>query len=160
MKVLIVGASLFLIAAPAFPASVFRCVDQSGHVTFSQQGCPETQHQQRQQTANPTPGSGKAVLMAPPRSKSDAARSGNAGLAIVAEKDDGCGNRVNGSARRSAIISKQIRTGMTRRDVESALGRPENVTSNNGRDRLRFRDSSGQVRTVSFDEHGCVQGKR
>jgi len=160
MKALIIGASLLLIATPAFPASVFRCVDQSGHVTFSQQGCPETQHQQRQHTANPTPGSGKAVQMASPRSKSDAGRSTNAGLAIVAEKDDGCGNRVSGSERRSAIISKQIRTGMTRRDVEGALGRPENITSSNGRDRLRFRDGKGQVRTVSFDEHGCVLGKR
>ena len=64
------------------------------------------------------------------------------------------------SERRSAIISKSIRAGMTRSDVESALGRPESTTSTNGRDRLRFRDGKGQVRTVSFDEHGCVLGKR
>ena len=81
-------------------------------------------------------------------------------LAIVAEKDDGCGNKVTGSDRRSAIIGRNIRSGMTRSDVESALGKPESITSSNGRDRLRFRDSSGQVRTVSFDEHGCVLGRR
>ncbi len=87
-------------------------------------------------------------------------RSESESLAIVAERDDGCGNRVTGSERRSAIINKQIRAGMTRSDVESALGRPESITSSNGRDRLRFRNSSGQVRTVSFDEYGCVLGRR
>jgi hypothetical protein len=160
MRALLIGASLLLAATPAFPASVFRCVDQYGHVTFSQQGCPKEQSQHRQSVASPTPGSGKAVPMARPRAKSDSSRQAHDALAIVAEKDDGCGNRVTGSERRSAIIRKQIRAGMTRSDVESALGRPESITSSNGRDRLRFRDSSGQVRTVSFDEHGCVLGRR
>ncbi|MCQ4296382.1 DUF4124 domain-containing protein [Pseudomonas stutzeri] len=160
MKALFIGASLFLATTSAFPASVFRCVDQSGHVTFSQQGCPEEQSQNRHFAANPTPGSGKAVPMAPPRTRREANLKEIDSLAIVAEREDGCGNRVTGSDRRSAIISKQIRAGMTRSDVESALGRPENITSSNGRDRLRFRDGAGQVRTVSFDEHGCVLGKK
>ncbi len=160
MKAMAICTSLLLLANPAFSANVFRCIDPSGHVTFSQQGCPEEQHQQRQRATNPTPSSGKAVPMAPPRIKGDASRQADNELAIVAEKDDGCGNRVTGSARRSAIISKRVRPGMTRNDVESALGRPESITSNNGRQRLRFRDSSGQVRTVSFDENGCVLGGR
>lgn len=160
MRALFLGASLLLAATPALSASVFRCTDQSGHVTFSQQGCPEEQNQHRQSATSPTPGSGKAVPMARPRIGSDANRKAHDTLAIVAEKEDGCGNRVTGSDRRSAIIRKQIRAGMTRSDVESALGRPESVTSSNGRDRLRFRDSSGQVRTVTFDEHGCVLGRR
>ncbi|HAN52539.1 MAG TPA: hypothetical protein DCQ75_05840, partial [Pseudomonas sp.] len=81
-------------------------------------------------------------------------------VAFVAVKGDACGNGLSGSAQRRAIISKMIRAGMTRSDVESALGGPESTTSTNGRDRLRFRDGKGQVRTVSFDEHGCVLGKR
>ncbi len=159
MKALFVCSSLLLLANPAFSASVFRCVDEQGHVTFSQQGCPAEQSQQRQRASNPTPSSGKAVPMAS-ATASRATRKRSDELAIVAEKDDGCGNKVTGSDRRSAIIGRNIRSGMTRSDVESALGKPESITSSNGRDRLRFRDSSGQVRTVSFDEHGCVLGRR
>ncbi|MBS69016.1 MAG: hypothetical protein CMK98_11820 [Pseudomonas sp.] len=160
MRALSIGVSLLLLSTPAFSASVFRCIDQSGHVTFSQQGCPEDHRQQRQRATNPTPSSGKAVPMATLKARKTPARSESESLAIVAERDDGCGNRVTGSERRSAIINKQIRAGMTRSDVESTLGRPESITSSNGRDRLRFRNSSGQVRTVSFDEYGCVLGRR
>lgn len=160
MRALSLSVSLLLLSTPAFSASVFRCIDQTGHVTFSQQGCPEDHKQQRQRATNPTPSTGKAVPMATLKTKKSAARVESENLAIVGERDDGCGNRVTGSERRSAIINKQIRAGMTRSDVESALGRPENITSSNGRERLRFRSSSGQVRTVSFDEHGCVLGRR
>lgn len=160
MRALSIGVSLLLLSTPAFSASVFRCIDQAGHVTFSQQGCPENQRQQRQRATNPTPSSGKAVPMATLKTRKSPAGSEGESLAIVAERDDGCGNRVTGSERRSAIINKQIRTGMTRSDVESAFGRPESITSSNGRERLRFRSSSGQVRTVSFDEFGCVLGRR
>ncbi|MCQ4326266.1 hypothetical protein CXK94_20815 [Stutzerimonas stutzeri] len=160
MRRLSICMSLLLLAAPAHSASVFRCIDEQGHVTFSQQGCPSEQNQQRQQAANPTPSSGKAVPMAKPKPARSGKRKEEDSLTVVAEQDDGCGNQVTGRERRSAIISQNIRAGMTRRDVESALGRPEQITSSNGRTRLRFRDTGGQVRTVSFDENGCVQGKR
>ena len=151
---------------PAFAgeSGVFRkrvsLIDTAGHVTFSQQGCPTDQSSERQQAVNPKPSSDETVRMATTASSTNHGRKVGNDVAVVAEKDDGCGNRVTGSERRSAIISKSIRAGMTRSDVESALGRPESTTSTNGRDRLRFRDGKGQVRTVSFDEHGCVLGKR
>ncbi|MGK8942395.1 DUF4124 domain-containing protein [Stutzerimonas balearica] len=161
MRHLWICTSLLLLAPISTHASnVFRCVDAQGHVTFSQQGCPQDQSLQRQQAFNPTPGSGKAVPMAKPATSKNDERKRSDSLTIVAEQDDGCGNRVTGSERRSAIISQDIRAGMTRSDVESALGRPESVTSSNGRARLRFRSISGQVRTVSFDENGCVLGRR
>lgn len=160
MRRLSICMGLLLLAAPAHSASVFRCIDEQGHVTFSQQGCPSEQNQQRQQAANPTPSSGKAVPMAKPKPARSGKRKEEDSLTVVAEQDDGCGNQVTGRERRSAIISQNIRAGMTRRDVESALGRPEQITSSNGRTRLRFRDTGGQVRTVSFDENGCVLGKR
>ncbi|WP_236450738.1 DUF4124 domain-containing protein [Stutzerimonas stutzeri] len=160
MKMWVICTGLLLLANPAFSASVFRCIDTAGHVTFSQQGCPTDQSSERQQAVNPKPSSDETVRMATTASTTNHGRKVGNDVAVVAEKDDGCGNRVTGSERRSAIISKSIRAGMTRSDVESALGRPESTTSTNGRDRLRFRDGKGQVRTVSFDEHGCVLGKR
>jgi hypothetical protein len=49
---------------------------------------------------------------------------------------------------------------MTRADVESILGKPDRVSSQNGQTRYRYRDRQGNSRSVSFDEAGCVKGKR
>lgn len=95
-----------LLANPAFSASVFRCVDTAGHVTFSQQGCPTDQSSERQQAVNPKPSSDETVRMATTASSTNHGRKVGNNVAVVAEKDDGCGNRVTGSERRSAIISK------------------------------------------------------
>lgn len=151
---------LLLATTPSHASSVFRCVDERGHITFTQQGCPQEQSLQRQKAFNPTPGSGKAVPMARPATRRNEPRERSDSLTVVAEQDDGCGNRVTGRERRNAIISGNIRAGMTRSDVESALGRPESVTGSNGSTRLRFRSGSGRVRTVNLDENGCVLGGR
>ena len=161
------SASIYTIAllssSAAYSATVNRCVDSAGHVTFTHLACAASQTRETKQVFNPTPGSGPAVPMA--KSKSHNNQSAKPAdeeqeLTIVAEQNDGCGNRVTGSARRNAIIRQQIRAGMTRADVESALGTPDTITSNNGRTRLRYTDNNGKSRTVSFDEMGCVLGKR
>ncbi|EKM93685.1 MAG: DUF4124 domain-containing protein [Pseudomonas sp.] len=160
------SATLFAFAilisqAPA-AATVFRCTDEAGRITYAQQGCPGGTDIQKQQAYNPTPGSGKAVKMATtnPRSTRKATPPPTDQLTIVAERHDGCGNRISGGERREAIIKQRILSGMTRSDVESALGRPSSVLSTNGRTRYRYEKSEGRARTVTFDEKGCVTGKR
>lgn len=160
------SATLFAFAilisqAPA-AATVFRCTDEAGRITYAQQGCPGGTDIQKQQAYNPTPGSGKAVKMATtnPRSTRKATPPPTDQLTIVAERHDGCGNRISGGERREAIIKQRILSGMTRSDVESALGRPNSVVSINGRTRYRYEKSEGRGRTVTFDENGCVTGKR
>ncbi len=159
------SATLFAFAilisqAPA-AATVFRCTDEAGRITYAQQGCPGGTDIQKQQAYNPTPGSGKAVKMATtnPRSTRKTTPSSDQ-LTIVAERHDGCGNLISGGERREAIIKQRILSGMTRSDVESALGRPSSVVSTNGRTRYRYEKSEGRARTVTFDEKGCVTGKR
>ena len=49
---------------------------------------------------------------------------------------------------------------MTQRDVESLLGRPDKVTHNNGELRYVYNQKKGRSNTVTFDENGCVKGKR
>ncbi|WP_439859107.1 DUF4124 domain-containing protein [Pseudomonas sp. MBLB4136] len=150
-----------LCPTPLLAATVFRCEDANGHITFTLQGCSEQQFVKLQIADNPTPGSGKPIPMAKtakaPRNK---ARAGRAEPLVVAEQQDGCGNRVTGSARRSAMIKQQIVGGMTRADVESALGRPDKVSSQNGQTRYHYSDQQGNNRQISFDEAGCVKGKR
>ncbi len=145
-------------------STVFRCEDASGHTTFTQQGCPTAHAQQLQNADNPTPGSGKPVPLAKTvkginsRKTSKGAKASK--LVIVGEQQDGCGNRVTGNARRAAMIQKEVRAGMTRADVESALGKPDKISSQNGQQRYQYQDQAGRSRQVSFDENGCVRGKR
>ena len=149
----------------ALGATVFRCEDLQGHVTFTLQGCPTEQAQYLQDAYNPTPGSGKPTPLAKApkssRSKTKAKETSEAdGLVVVGEKQDGCGNRVTGSERREAVIKQQIRSGMTRDDVESSLGTPDRISRQNGQTRYHYRDPQGNTRQISFDEAGCVKGKR
>lgn len=151
-------------------ASVFRCTAADGSVLFSQYGCPVERQQEIQEASNPTPGSGEPVPMAIPqetvvqkpvaRSRGASKEAERESVVVVGEQQNGCGNRVIGSARRKAIIEGRIRTGMTRSDVESALGRPDRVSQHNETLRYHYEaDKKHSARTVTFDEDGCVQGK-
>lgn len=151
---------LFMPLGPAVAADVFRCEDPNGHVTFTQQGCPDNQTITVQTASNPAPGSNRPVAMANTTYKQGGARQHQESLTVVAEKQDGCGNRVIGTQRRTAIIRKQIMAGMTRNDVESSLGKPDEQSSRNGEIHYRYRDNEGKSRHVSFDQQGCVKAKR
>ena len=114
-----------------------------------------------QEAHNPTPGKGKAVPLAKtkkPRSKAKS-KDKNEQLVVVGTKQDGCGNRLSSSERRRAVIRQQVRGGMTQRDVESALGKPDKITTNDGQTRYHYADDKGNKRQVNFDEYGCEKAK-
>ncbi|MCQ4259071.1 DUF4124 domain-containing protein [Stutzerimonas stutzeri] len=162
MSKLIAGGfcALLLCATPTLAASIYRCSDADGNLTFTRQGCPINHASQIQEAANPTPGSGKAVPLAKPlKQRKDHADRSPRSLTVVGGQDDGCGNLITGSERRDALIKQQILPGMTRADIESAFGSPDTVTSRNGKVQYRY-SGKGRTRTVSFDQYGCVGGKR
>lgn len=157
---------------PLQAATVFRCEDNSGQVTFTLQGCPVDQSLVTQQAENLTPSSGAPVAMA-----AKARRTSNSAitktkektktkpkrkkeLVVVAEQQDGCGNRVIGTQRRTAIIRKQVQAGMTQADIESSLGKPDAQTSLNGDTQYIYKADNGSGRKVTFDQNGCVKSKR
>ncbi|WAC43504.1 DUF4124 domain-containing protein [Pseudomonas sp. SL4(2022)] len=141
-------------------STVYRCEDAKGHITFTRQGCPASHQQSLQQAYNPTPGSGKPVPLAKPqKSNHNSKKTDKQELAVVGVKEDACGNQLSSSERRAAIIKQQIRTGMSRADVESSLGRPDKVNEHNGQTRYIYQGKKGNKRNVSFDEAGCVKGK-
>ncbi|SDF72347.1 outer membrane protein assembly factor BamE domain-containing protein [Phytopseudomonas seleniipraecipitans] len=155
--------TILLCPTPLLASSVFRCVDDQGHITFTRHGCTESQQQHIQNAYNPRPGSGAAVPLAIPQptNKSPPASSNASSLTIVGEQQDGCDNAVTGNARREAIIRKQVRAGMTRNDVESALGKPERISRRNGQTTYHYVSKhNSERRTVSFDQNDCVAGKR
>ena len=153
------GCTLFLLTTPAIAADVFRCEDSEGHITFTLQGCSADQLMEVQSAHNSTPSNGKPVAMASfAQQKSNPPPTKN--LTVVAEKQNGCSNRVIGTQRRTAIIRKQIQVGMTQDDVESALGKPDEEASHNGETRYSYKDNNGKKRQINFDQNGCVKAKR
>ncbi|MDH0892781.1 MULTISPECIES: hypothetical protein [unclassified Pseudomonas] len=155
-------ASLLYPAIDTQATTVLRCEDATGHVTYTLHGCPESASQDLQEARNPTPGKGKAVPLAKTgkaRAKTKDEKEDEPQLVVVGTRQDGCGNRLSSSERRSAVIRQEVRGGMSRRDVESALGTPDKVTSTDGQTRYHYADRQGNRRQVTFDEHGCVKEK-
>ena len=140
-------------------SSVFRCVAANGHVTFTLHGCSDDQQLHLQDARNHTPSSGEPIPLASPDKRNATTRTNSAELVVVGQQDDGCGNLLSSSEKRQAIIRREIRPGMSRADVESSLGRPDRVTSNNGQQRYHYREKrkGGSSRQVSFDTTGCVK---
>ncbi|MBH3340763.1 DUF4124 domain-containing protein [Pseudomonas mendocina] len=155
----LLAAALLSFIEDSSAASVFRCVDADGHVTFTRHGCTSDQEQHLQDARNHTPSSGKPVPLADPGKRQATTNANSGELVIVGQQDDGCGNLLSSSERRQAIIRKEIRAGMSRSDVESSLGKPDRVTASNGQERYHYREKrkGGNSRQVSFDEAGCVK---
>ncbi|QHF04348.1 outer membrane protein assembly factor BamE [Pseudomonas asturiensis] len=141
--------------------TVQRCEDTAGNVTFTTLSCPDGHSRQLQRAFNAPPGSTQG-LMPPSKEINDPrrARAPNKEVVIVGQREDGCGNRLSADQRRQAIINQRTPPGMTRRDVESLLGRPDRVTNTNGELRYVYQQKKGRSHTVTFDQDGCVKGKR
>ncbi|MCF7536490.1 DUF4124 domain-containing protein [Pseudomonas petrae] len=149
---------LLFLPLGAGATTVNRCQDQSGSVTFTTLSCPSGQATTPQGI---NPASGMSVAPPPPASKVDTPQDRKSReVVVVGQRDDGCGNILSAEQRRKAIINQQTPTGMTKRDVESLLGRPDKIISRNAEVRYVYDEKKGRSRQVSFDEHGCVKGKR
>lgn len=164
LKVICCAISLLTATSSLQAADVFRCKDSRGHITFTQNGCPSDQLQQLQSAVNPSPGNAMPVAMASvpqrPKNQQNQHKEPRERLTVVAEKQDGCGNQLVGSQRRTAIIRKQIQPGMTMQDVESSLGKPDEKAIRNGQTQYTYQDNNGTTRQVRFDHKGCVKSKR
>jgi outer membrane protein assembly factor BamE (lipoprotein component of BamABCDE complex) len=149
--------ALLLTPAFAWASTVHHCTDENGHVTFTTLGCPTGQAMQLQQAHNAPPGTAAPSSTSTPKKTVPTQRSEPV---VVGQRDDGCGNVLSAEQRRRAILDYQTPAGMTKRDVENLLGRPDKVTSRNGEVRYVYEEKNGRSRQVSFDEHGCVKGNR
>jgi hypothetical protein len=149
-------AALLCIPALAGANTVHRCTDEAGNVTFTTHGCQAGQHLQLQEAHNPAPGS-VAPPLRPTTEKPALKQTDN--WVVIGQWDDGCGNVLSPEQRRKAMIDYQTPTGMTKRDVENLLGKPDKVVSRNGEVQYVYKEQKGHSRQVSFDEQGCVKSK-
>lgn len=153
----LLALTLLLGCTSAQAATVYRCEDAAGHLTFSASGCSPDSDSRQQRADNPRPGGTKPTLMAKPRptSRQKASREPT----VVATKTDGCGDLLTASERRQAIIRGEVKRGMSRADVENALGQPRRISQLDTLTRYHYeaRNRKERSRLVTFDEHGCVR---
>jgi hypothetical protein len=151
-----VFAALLFLPVLATAATVHRCEDANGKITFTTLACPAGHELKLQNAHNPLPGT-----VVTPLSPSEAkTRKKSEELVIVGQREDGCGNILSAEQRRRAIINQQTPAGMTKRDVESLLGKPDKIVGRNAELRYVYEEKKGKSRQVTFDEKGCVKGKR
>lgn len=156
MKKLVV-LGLLLGCASAQSATVFRCEDAAGHLTFSASGCASDSDSRLQRADNPRPGGARPTLMAKPKAapRKEAPRAPT----VVATRTDGCGDLLSSRERRQAIIRGQVKIGMSRADVENALGPPQRISQLDTLTRYHYeeRQRKERSRLVTFDDQGCVR---
>lgn len=143
--------AILILPLTASATELFRYQAGDGSISFSQYGCPTGSQQQRQQLGKPNLSESRQHPSKPSKSRNKPEAQA---LVIVGEQDDGCGNLLSSRERRHHIIKKQIRSGMSRRDVENALGKPDRISSRNGKTQYQY---AGQ--RINFDLTGCVSRK-
>ncbi|WP_434680610.1 outer membrane protein assembly factor BamE [Pseudomonas sp. R1-18] len=154
------GCAVMVFSTLATASSVQRCEDNAGNITFTTLGCPADHSSETRKVSSPPPGSVAPLLPQAQTTQRGSRDSVGEEVVIVGQRDDGCGNRLTAEQRRQAIINQRTPPGMTRRDVESLLGRPDKVVNRNGELRYVYKEKKGRTNTVTFDAEGCVKGKR
>lgn len=144
-----------LLPATLGATTVNRCEDPRGAVTFTTLSCPLGHSRTSQSVNNAPPGT---LPVAPSAAAKPLKRQLNPELSVIGQRDDGCGNILSAEQRRKAIINQQTPAGMTKRDVESLLGKPDKIIGRNAELRFLYEEKKGRSRQIQFDEHGCVKG--
>ena len=160
---------LFLLAAlPCLPLwaagqTVHRCESIAGHVTFTTLSCGPGEALSLQQIHPYSPGSTEPATeaMLPEAEHWQTSRNTNIRRepTIVGQSQDRCANLIDARQRRDAILERRIVAGMSQRDVESALGKPDSIKVRNSSTRYTYKAKKGRSAEVVFDEKGCVKGK-
>jgi hypothetical protein len=158
----LLAPSLALLCVPitAAASTIQRCEGANAQITFTYQGCSGDEKATSLQRSSPAPAA-KTTTSPPGKPPRKPAPSSSAStVVVVGQRDDGCGNRLSAESRRRAIINQQTPPGMTRRDVESLLGRPDKEIYKNGETQLIYTEKKGRSNRITLDLQGCVKGKR
>lgn len=79
-----------------------------------------------------------------------------AGVTVVGG-DKKCSTGLSDRDHRTAVVKKQALKGMTEREIQSILGRPDNTSNANGQVSYRYWDGGNrEYARVDFDRNGCA----
>lgn len=132
---------------------VYKCTANNGAITFSDRACAANTAQDTHELKSPItiPAlSQSAIKQALSRKKKKPVR-----VTVVADNNHPCG-AFNQTKRRSNLVRKQVKSGMSRAEVDSMFGKPLTQRSHNGKISATYRSAKNKKRSVRFDEHGCV----
>lgn len=158
---------LLLLASQSMAATIFRCVDASGKVTFTQQNCPDQHGLDAVVSAynQPPSGSSEPVKMATPRvsagygavhSRTDTSNA-SVGAAGHNSGSAGCSTGLSDQDLRKAKVQGRVVPGMSRKDVESMYGTPNGDNASGAGTSTYWNDKYVNATSVSFDVNGCVR---
>ncbi|MBV4485561.1 cell envelope protein SmpA [Pseudomonas sp. SWRI153] len=138
--------------------TLHRCEAADGSVTFTSMSCASGEHRSVQEVHPYSPG---WVAIMPQANHEAVTGIKNKGRepGIVGRTEDQCGNLIDSRQRREAIINRRIIAGMSQRDVESALGKPDKINTRTSTTSYRYDLKRGRSAQIDFDERGCVKGK-
>lgn len=143
-----------LLLSAASEAAIYRCTTAGGHTSFSDSPCESQQQQQALQMPD-------INLIRPPVRQERPPGGGGGKVIGTGQRSDGCGDLLSPRERRRLVIRQQVRQGMTQADIERAFGAPDRISSSSGRTIWHYKDkSSGRSKRISFDEAGCVSGRK
>ncbi|MDY0207083.1 MAG: outer membrane protein assembly factor BamE [Pseudomonas sp.] len=134
-------------------AQIFKCTADDGNISFNDSGCPP-QSQQVLLSRQPV-----ISIPAPPNNtiehKQDTSEHKATRVTVITDDKHPCG-AFDATQRRTDLIRKQVKSGMSRAEVESMLGRPLSQRSHNGIVSAVYRNTKEKRLTVRFNQQGCV----
>lgn len=157
-----------LILATALPlqaaaASLNKCVDENGQVTFTQLACSQGRAGERIDIASGNQG----MTMGPPRTESAAqatrpeqaeGRTRAPTLTVVGGKDGAACSDASDTEIRSAIVRNEVFVGMTAEQAVKSWGKPHKInSSSHGSDQWVYYRGGYDADYLYIDESGCVK---
>jgi len=141
------GLALLAMAGAAMAAPVFKCVDGSGKVTFSQHGCGQAEPHQVLAPSAPRPsGDGPAIKLADP--------AANPPRAITRRTYNHCGDLTQVDIVHATSHGKVI-LGMTGNDVKKSWGAPARINRSASGEQWIYPIDEYRSRYLYIDSNGC-----
>lgn len=155
----------FLLAALLCPppwalaTTVHRCEAPDGRITFTTLSCTTGENFSLQDVRTFLPGSTTALMPEADTRETSGRKIQRREPTVVGQSEDKCGNQLSAKERRTAIINQRVVAGMSQQDVESALGKPDKISTRNSAMSYRYDNKRGRSAHIEFDEKGCTKGK-
>ncbi|WP_448723329.1 cell envelope protein SmpA [Pseudomonas farris] len=152
-------AALLCLPPQALATTVHRCEAANGHITFTTLSCTAGESLSLQDVRTFLPGSATPLMPEAEFRETPGKKFQRREPTIVGQSEGKCGNLLSAKERRIAIINQRVVAGMSQQDVESALGKPDKISTRNSATSYRYDNKRGRSAHIEFDEKGCTKGK-